>query len=680
MLQRSRLAPFVAFALCLPCVLNGAEPPKLDSYGDPLPEGALLRLGTTRLAAQSNCVWLPDGKTLVTAKDSKLLFWDVTDGKLIRGLPIPILSDLKIMLAVSSDGNRIAAAAPHGGVCVWNVETLQIAAAPQLKREANARLEGMAISPDGRSLATFHSGINKLRLWNADTCEQLREMDLGKRSGTFDWLEFSPDGRTIAVALARSIYLFPSAGDAEPRILKDARTGSIRSISFSHDGRRLLVAGSSKDQRQSLLSIWDVGELTIAGEFTEPDATGIGCVASYGSDDTTAISLHSDRLLCWDLPRKTISRSITGFQMRPSMRPSLAVDPQGKFVACAFGSSIRLWDLASGQPQLQAEKHHHADVYDVGWSIDGKTIATGGGDGEVHLWNADFGDHRRACRNTHAVLALLFADQDRRILAITDRSVLNDGGKYTGGLHCLEVASGESIFQTATGGADKISLSPDSTKLALATGDPFGERPTKLELFEAATGNLIRELPGLDSPAVSLAWSDGDKILLAACIDSHIRQFNLETGTLVGKTHLRLTRINEQTMQEEACGLGIAVFLPGGSSVITTGVLAGDLICWDIATGKQNWKLNLGRHYSCLKLSPDGRILACLIFRDGKRQLVLLDHNTREKLLERELDSEGARCAAFSPDGKRIVLGTSSGTALVHDISQAWKKLNSNKK
>jgi hypothetical protein len=44
--------------------------PKLDRYGDPLPAGAVLRLGTTRLQAQGGSAWMPDGKTLV-AKSGK---------------------------------------------------------------------------------------------------------------------------------------------------------------------------------------------------------------------------------------------------------------------------------------------------------------------------------------------------------------------------------------------------------------------------------------------------------------------------------------------------------------------------------------------------------------------------------------------------------------------------------
>src|SRR5579859_7077552 len=60
--------------------------------GEPLPPGAVARLGTTRLRHPGLCAvaFAPDGKTLATAgTDRRLRVWDGTTGHLLREAPVP---------------------------------------------------------------------------------------------------------------------------------------------------------------------------------------------------------------------------------------------------------------------------------------------------------------------------------------------------------------------------------------------------------------------------------------------------------------------------------------------------------------------------------------------------------------------------------------------------------------
>src|SRR5262249_56627942 len=67
----------------------GAGPPKptpasrTDLYGDPLPDGAVVRFGSVRFrhAELSVYVCLPGGKTVLTAGSDRVLrFWDLASG------------------------------------------------------------------------------------------------------------------------------------------------------------------------------------------------------------------------------------------------------------------------------------------------------------------------------------------------------------------------------------------------------------------------------------------------------------------------------------------------------------------------------------------------------------------------------------------------------------------------
>src|ERR1700720_4941962 len=95
-----------------------AEPPRPDDHGDPLPPGAVARLGTVRLrhvvrdGSGAACVaFSPDGKTLVSGGDVGLRAWDVATGKDLgwfpKAAPAPcdrfaILS--KTLLTISNSG------------------------------------------------------------------------------------------------------------------------------------------------------------------------------------------------------------------------------------------------------------------------------------------------------------------------------------------------------------------------------------------------------------------------------------------------------------------------------------------------------------------------------------------------------------------------------------------------
>lgn len=87
------------FARCIPFVDSlllaliagtlhgaGAEPPRTDLYGDPLPSGAVMRLGTVRLRhANALFTFSADGKQLISFDpDGEIRVWQVATGKLIR--------------------------------------------------------------------------------------------------------------------------------------------------------------------------------------------------------------------------------------------------------------------------------------------------------------------------------------------------------------------------------------------------------------------------------------------------------------------------------------------------------------------------------------------------------------------------------------------------------------------
>src|SRR5207249_3803241 len=84
-----------------------AEQRRVDHYGDPLPPGAVLRLGTIRYRHGPARALLPDGETAVSTKESSIQFWDLRTGRPLREID---LGNLNVGgdFALSRDGRYLA--------------------------------------------------------------------------------------------------------------------------------------------------------------------------------------------------------------------------------------------------------------------------------------------------------------------------------------------------------------------------------------------------------------------------------------------------------------------------------------------------------------------------------------------------------------------------------------------
>src|SRR5437867_851923 len=81
---RANPGPAVARAPASP------QPPRTDRYGDPLPPGAAMRLGTVRYRHEhsiDHLAYSPDGRSVVTSDGRRhLQVWDTRDGRKLRQL------------------------------------------------------------------------------------------------------------------------------------------------------------------------------------------------------------------------------------------------------------------------------------------------------------------------------------------------------------------------------------------------------------------------------------------------------------------------------------------------------------------------------------------------------------------------------------------------------------------
>src|ERR1043165_8551374 len=100
----------------------------LDSYNDPLPPGAITRIGTIRLR-HGNVVtalaFSPDGKVLASGgMDQRVRFWDVATGKEL-GADHAHQHDITA-IAYADGGKILVSADVEGNIFLWDALTRKV--------------------------------------------------------------------------------------------------------------------------------------------------------------------------------------------------------------------------------------------------------------------------------------------------------------------------------------------------------------------------------------------------------------------------------------------------------------------------------------------------------------------------------------------------------------------------
>jgi WD40 repeat protein len=262
---------------------DGNELALADSQGDLLvgPPGSGHRLlKDTRIDALA---FAPNGALLAGSTDGTVRIW-----KSIAGMPISVhLAQPVIEVAAGAD--RFAVRTAQGEARVYSLSGALIASIGE-------KAQRIALSPDGRTLATTHA--READLWDASSGRLLRRLT-GHRSLVTD-AEFSPDSRLVV-----------TASDDHDGRLWDVATGQllhvlrghffpVRSATFSPSGRWIVTAS------QFTGGLWDAttGQLVLylQGHTAPLTSATFGSDGSWivtGSDDNTASVFRCD--VCRDL-------------------------------------------------------------------------------------------------------------------------------------------------------------------------------------------------------------------------------------------------------------------------------------------------------------------------------------------------------------------------------------------
>jgi YD repeat-containing protein len=625
-----------------------------DLYGDPLPPGALARIGSARFRhpdAVVSVVYAPDGKSVATCgRDGSVRIWDLATGKARQrfGLwatePTPIAESpagqKTLTIAYSPDGKRLATPGWKNVIVIRDAVT----------RGELMRLEGheravaaVAFGPDGKTLVSMDVG-ETVRVWDAEAGKV--KLTIPGRKTRVIAFALSPDGKTIATGAELGVRLWDTAGRLVGEI---ERTGWVHSLAFSPDGKTLAVGNRGGAVQLCDVATAQKGVLLRARTESHADSLAF-------SPDGKSLAMGSDgTVVVWDLA----TGKATVLDMGPTDTSQTAVtfSPDGKTLAVASEEKAPRFCDTDTLRERPGAAGHTSPVLALAFSPDGKTLATGAHDRSVRFWDAATGKETTGKRGqTVHVNCLAFSPDGRRLLAAASLS----GLWADPSVWMWDADTGENLFHFRGHNSAiwRVLFAADGK--TFVTGGSDGD----VAVWDSGTGKEVRRFKRVAGAVFDVSLSPDGQALAAGGYDNVPGQGEHTEG-VVRLLDFATGRARPALWAHEQAVLCVA-FSRDGRALASSGYQE-PVLLWELATGRPRWRALGGRDYARrLAVSPDGRrlVLGCS---DGTvRVCDLLTGKERHRF-----DGRGGviGALAFSPDGRVLASAGDDSTVLLWDMS-----------
>ena len=532
-------------------------------------EALHLALNSHRLVGKTmgegSLAFTPSGE-LVTSGD-RVRFVDPTNGSVVRELAPAIGNRRTEAVAVSPDGRFVATGEDH-----YLLVRDALSGDLVMTQPLNHLVTNVAFSPDGRmvaGLAPFGDGIGVFDIDSGEAVLKLSEPDAWPRD------------------------------DCCPTMALRFNPGGDRIVATTWSGKALVVDIATSERVATLVGhdgpVSDA--VYLAGERTMVTSSFDGWVRFWEADTGSELS---------------------SFDPGVGQVVSLAVSPNGnRLLTGGDGGAVKLWTVSAAGARLQASLSpaHTSFVLGVVFDDSGDVAASVGKDDGVRVWNVA---PRGEVAAWSAGRPIAFAGGGTHIATTgpDGRSVIiRRTSDWQPETVLAEVAAGAAPSSDMLGPIAGIAVNPSLDRVAVVSATE-SDASGSVTVWDAADGEKTHTL--LEGAFVkgSVDFSDDGQLVAAAVCNR-----------------------------------------PGPTAYV-----------WSVATGKEVFSTPTGYCGQSLDLDPTGRLLAVQTLDEDVPNVRAWDIGAGNEVFARDHYPAWIGAVQFSPDGSQLLTGGGDGTVIVWDI------------
>jgi WD40 repeat protein len=566
--------------------------------------------------------WGPGPNQLTTVATPRLGFWEckVWDGatgnelRTSRGSAGPAPS-------LSPDGKRLAVIVPQSLLTVLNspasLKIIDVATGKDatLWLPKGAETYGSPVwSPNGKRLASKLTD-NTVTVWDGSTADELCTLrgqaqetlifgqggfQRSRNNNTVEWLSWSPSGNYLATLNTAQATLWEVATGRELFHFLQSEGYQTHPLRWSPDGQHLAAIWKhwlqppGERSQPVFITIWDAAN---AGEVVRLKCAdqSIAVPFTWSADGKRIAAASSTELKIWDAATGQELRALEGLTS-PANAMAFRPGPDDRLLAVVSADhTVKVWDARSGKQPLCQLKGIGISLPDEPWSPDGYHLLGWGRNSATSVsvvpkvWNALTGEEVLTLKPRERDVYAVVWGPDAQRLAMLERDTVR-----VWSLPRKPPTVAEGVW------------SPDGQRVA-SVNKVLGT----IEVRDALTGAMgVIYTAHAGGPVGAIAWDREGKRLATASADYTVKVWNPATGS-----ELVAFRRHRGPVYRVWWGADKRRLLSLGTD--SSGKL--EIKGWDAATGAEVFTLGSGNQWNTYwpvpaAVSGDGQRVATIGF------------------------------------------------------------------